>query len=54
MSKVVVSSHPIVLHKLAELRNLRTGPAEFRRLVKALASCSRRKRRPTFPQSRLT
>jgi len=36
VSKVVVSSHPIVHHKLAELRDLRTGPAEFRRLVRAL------------------
>jgi uracil phosphoribosyltransferase len=36
MSKVVVSSHPIVQHKLGELRDLRTPPAEFRRLVRAL------------------
>jgi uracil phosphoribosyltransferase len=32
----MVCSHPIVQHKLGELRDLRTGPAEFRRLVKTL------------------
>ncbi len=37
VSKVIVSSHPIVQHKLAELRDVRTGPAEFRRLVRTLA-----------------
>jgi len=36
VSGVTVSSHPIIHHKLAELRDIRTGPAEFRRLVKTL------------------
>jgi len=34
---VYVSSHPIVQHKLAALRDVRTGPAEFRHLVRTLA-----------------
>jgi uracil phosphoribosyltransferase len=34
---VFPSSHPLVHHKLAELRATRTGPAEFRRLVRSLA-----------------
>jgi uracil phosphoribosyltransferase len=33
---VVACTHPIVHHKLAELRDLATGPAEFRRLVRTL------------------
>jgi uracil phosphoribosyltransferase len=37
VSTVFVSSHPIVQHKIAGLRDVRTGPAEFRRLVRALA-----------------
>ncbi len=37
MPSVVVSSHPIVQHNLAALRDLRTGPADFRRAVKTLA-----------------
>jgi uracil phosphoribosyltransferase len=34
---VVVSSHPIVQHKLAELRDVRTPPPAFRQLVRSLA-----------------
>jgi uracil phosphoribosyltransferase len=34
---VFPSSHPIVHHKLASLRDVRTGPAEFRALVRSLA-----------------
>jgi uracil phosphoribosyltransferase len=34
--QVVVSSHPIVQHKIGKLRDARTGPAEFRGLVRAL------------------
>jgi uracil phosphoribosyltransferase len=37
MAKVVVSTHPIVQHKLSRLRDVRTPPAEFRRLVRSLA-----------------
>jgi uracil phosphoribosyltransferase len=37
MAKVVVSTHPIVQHKLARLRDVRTPPAEFRQLVRTLA-----------------
>lgn len=37
MANVVVSSHPIVQHHLARLRDTRTPPAEFRRLVRTLA-----------------
>ena len=37
MAKVVVSTHPIVQHKLARLRDVRTQPAEFRQLVRTLA-----------------
>jgi uracil phosphoribosyltransferase len=33
---VTASLHPIVQHKLAELRDQRTGAAEFRRLVRTL------------------
>jgi len=33
----VVSTHPIVQHKLAALRDVRTGPAEFRRAVRTVA-----------------
>jgi len=33
----VVSTHPIVQHKLAALRDVRTTPAEFRRTVRTLA-----------------
>lgn len=32
-----VSTHPIVQHKLAALRDVRTAPAEFRRAVRTLA-----------------
>jgi uracil phosphoribosyltransferase len=34
---VFPSTHPLVHHKLAALRATQTGPAEFRRLVRALA-----------------
>jgi uracil phosphoribosyltransferase len=34
---VVVSKHPLVHHKIAALRDVRTPPAEFRRAVRALA-----------------
>jgi uracil phosphoribosyltransferase len=37
LSNVVVSSHPLVQHKLAELRDVRTQPADFRRAVRTLA-----------------
>ena len=37
MRPVFVSSHPIVHHKLASLRDVRTGPPEFRHLVRTLA-----------------
>ncbi len=37
MAKVVVSTHPIVQHKLSRLRDVRTPPAEFRHLVRSLA-----------------
>lgn len=37
MAKVVVSSHPIVHHKLARLRDIRTSSAEFRQVVRTLA-----------------
>lgn len=37
MTQVVVSTHPIVQHKLARLRDVRTPPAEFRQLVRTLA-----------------
>jgi len=34
---VFVSSHPVVHHKLASLRDVRTSPPEFRHLVRTLA-----------------
>jgi uracil phosphoribosyltransferase len=34
---VFASRHPLVLHKLASLRDTRTDPAEFRRLVRGLS-----------------
>ena len=37
MSNVVASSHPLVQHKLASLRDVRTQPADFRRAVRTLA-----------------
>ncbi len=37
MRSVLVSSHPVVQHKLASLRDVSTGPAEFRHLVRTLA-----------------
>lgn len=37
MSSLVVSVHPIVQHHIAVLRDIRTPPAEFRRVVRVLA-----------------
>jgi uracil phosphoribosyltransferase len=37
VSSVVVSLHPIVQHHIAVLRDVRTPPAEFRRVVRMLA-----------------
>ena len=37
LSNVVVSSHPLLQHKLATLRDERTQPADFRRAVRTLA-----------------
>jgi uracil phosphoribosyltransferase len=37
LSNVVVSAHPLVQHKLAALRDVRTQPADFRRAVRTLA-----------------
>ncbi len=34
---IVVSTHPIVRHKVAAIRDIRTPPAEFRRAVRTLA-----------------
>jgi uracil phosphoribosyltransferase len=38
VAAVVASTHPIIQHKLAELRDVRTPPAEFRRLVRVLGA----------------
>jgi uracil phosphoribosyltransferase len=38
MAKVFVSSHPLVRHKLALLRNEQTGPKKFRELVREIAN----------------
>ena len=37
MASVFPSSHPLILSKLAALRDVKTSPAEFRRLVRASA-----------------
>ncbi len=37
MSSLAVSSHPLVQHHIAALRDVRTNPAEFRRVVRMLA-----------------
>ena len=37
MSSVVISPHPLVHHHIATLRDTRTTPAEFRRVVRMLA-----------------
>src|SRR4051812_28030200 len=37
MASIYPSTHPLVHAKLAPLRDTRTGPAEFRRLVRGLA-----------------
>jgi uracil phosphoribosyltransferase len=38
VAQVVASSHPVVHHRLAALRDVRTGYAEFRRHVRCLAA----------------
>ncbi|QEH36717.1 Uracil phosphoribosyltransferase [Aquisphaera giovannonii] len=38
MRQVFCSSHPIVRHKVASLRDVRTAPPEFRRLVRTLSA----------------
>jgi uracil phosphoribosyltransferase len=37
VATVFVSSHPVVQHKIARLRDVRTAPAEFRQVVRTLA-----------------
>src|SRR5262245_52926784 len=37
VANVVVSTHPIVQHKLARLRDSRTPPCDFRQLVRTMA-----------------
>jgi uracil phosphoribosyltransferase len=37
VASVIVSSHPVVQHNLATLRDVRTSPADFRRAVKILS-----------------
>jgi uracil phosphoribosyltransferase len=37
VSSLAVSSHPLVQHHIAALRDVRTNPAEFRRVVRMLA-----------------
>lgn len=37
MSNVIVSPHPLVAHKLAKLRDVRTEPKKFRELVREIA-----------------
>jgi uracil phosphoribosyltransferase len=37
LSNLTISSHPLVEHKLAALRDVRTQPADFRRAVRTLA-----------------
>jgi uracil phosphoribosyltransferase len=36
VAPVLISDHPVVHHKLAMLRDRRTGPHEFRHLVRTL------------------
>lgn len=36
-AQLFVSQHPLVQHQIARLRDIRTQPAEFRRLVRSLA-----------------
>ena len=36
-SKVFVSSHALILHKLSKLRGVETGPKKFRELIRELA-----------------
>ncbi len=36
MSQVIVSSHPLVAHKLAKLRSVKTEPKKFRELVREI------------------
>ena len=37
MSNVIVSPHPLVAHKLAKMRDVRTEPKKFRELVREIA-----------------
>jgi uracil phosphoribosyltransferase len=37
MANLLVSSHPLILHKLAKLRNVETKPKKFRELVREMA-----------------
>lgn len=54
MSSVFVSTHPIVLHHLAALRDTRTGPPEFRRLVRSLSQLLAVEATSDLPSSRGT
>ena len=38
MSKVFVSSHPLVDHKLTKLRDINTSPKKFRELVREISA----------------
>jgi uracil phosphoribosyltransferase len=38
MSNLIVSSHPLVAHKLAKLRDIKTEPKKFRELVQEIAA----------------
>ena len=37
MSTVHVSNHPLMLHKLSRLRNVRTDPKQFRELIREIS-----------------
>jgi uracil phosphoribosyltransferase len=37
MANIMVSRHPLILHKLAKLRNVETKPKKFRELVREIA-----------------
>jgi len=37
MANIMVSRHPLILHKLAKLRNIETKPKKFRELVREIA-----------------
>ncbi|MCX6068311.1 MAG: uracil phosphoribosyltransferase, partial [Chloroflexi bacterium] len=38
MSNVFESKHPLVLHKLSRLRDVKTDPKKFRELVQEIAA----------------